>query len=440
MIKNYKMIFSVVALSISGFLPLFTINNRILTVSKQHQSNSISQTFKTKQVNVGRRVHKFTGLRPKNNQNLFQKLKEQLANTNINIKLNNSSNYNFSIEYDNYDVFNTEHKGLVSTINKKNSTNNSINVGIKLLDKMTINISNNLQKNWKSLKLHSLTQLDFKKVDPASIFYSISASGTKSSPTISFSRSYKFRDSKTPNSQIFGYFNVPNINNSAKNFFTHEGAIIPTIIAAIILVLSILIIARVSYDYYQYYRSFHFEGGKELIADPLSRRPFYARESAFTEPTFTDPAFKESTITEPVFSESPKDEGLIRYNELTRDKTQTAFLDLEEQERTDSGLQKNDQKRVLNEEQKRTKKRISIQKNQDQQLNHEQWRNHDILKRQRTEYSKKMLDYELGEEEARIKQQETLDPTQTTTIWDWTFLRWDKTQLLYRDLEEEAIK
>ena len=277
MISKYKKLISVVVLSISGFLPLFTINNRTLTINKQHQSKSILQTSRTKQVNVGRKVHKFTGLRPKNDQNLFQKLQEQLTTTNINIELNSGTNYNYAIKYDNYDVFHAEHKGQVSYIDKTKSTNNSINVGIKLLDKMSIyisknNITKNSQKNWKSLKLNSLAKLDYKKVDPASVFYSISASGTKSSPTVTISRSYTSRDSKTTNSQIFGYFNVSNLNHNAKYFFSHASGIL-TIIAAIILVLIILavvagsIFARMRFNYIKKYNGildFRYERAQDL--------------------------------------------------------------------------------------------------------------------------------------------------------------------------------
>ena len=256
MLKKHNKLIAVLVLCLSGVLPLATLNNMTLTQHRQHKSKSITQTSIAKRVNVGRKVHKFTGLHSRNDQNLFRKLQEQLSTTNINIKLNSSSNYNYAIKYDNYDVFHAEHKGLVKFIDNTKSTNNSINVGIKLFDKMTIYISKNnntknSQKNWKSLKLNSVAKLDFKKVDPASVFYSVSASGTKSSPMVTISRSYKSRDSKTPNSQIFGYFNVSNLNHNAKYFFNHAPGII-TIIAAITFVLIILtingsIIARMRY-------------------------------------------------------------------------------------------------------------------------------------------------------------------------------------------------
>ena len=256
--KKYNKLVAIMTLSLSGVLPLVTLNNKTLA-GHDNQSKSITNTAISKRVNNdGRKVHKFTGLHSRNDQNLFRKLQDQLTTTNINIELNSTSNYNYAIKYDNYDVFHAEHKGLVSYIDNTKSTNNSINVGIKLFDKMSIyisknNITKNSQKNWKSLKLNSLAKLDFKKVDPASVFYSVSASGTKSSPTVTISRSYTSRDSKTTNSQIFGYFNVNNINHNAKYFFKHPGGIatIIAVIALVLIALAVIVFARVGYVKYK---------------------------------------------------------------------------------------------------------------------------------------------------------------------------------------------
>ena len=260
MIKKHNKLIAVLAFSLSGVLPLATLNNMTLTQHRQHKSKSksIAQTSITKRVNVGRKVHKFTGLHSVNDQNLFKKLQEQLTSTNIDIKLNSSPNYEYAIKYDNYDVFNDEHKGLISYIDSTKSTNNSIEVGLKLLEKMKVSISKKTKKDWKSLKLNSLTKLDFKKVDPASVFYSISASGSKSSPTVTISRSYTNRDSKTPKSQIFGYFNVNNINHNAKYFFKHPGGIatIITVIALVLIILAIVIATRIGYVRYKNLPSF----------------------------------------------------------------------------------------------------------------------------------------------------------------------------------------
>ena len=289
-IKNLK-ILSLIVLFISGASPIISLNNNLHTKAiflKNRPLSNISTNVKNK---PGRIVHKFTGSHLTSN-NFFQQLKSQLSSTNININLKSSSNYNYAIKYENFDVFGTKHQGNEYIVTK-NSKNVSINVGVKLLHNMKIRIGNNTNsQSWKNLSFKSLSALNLYKIIPTSISYSILATGSQSSPSASFIRSYKERSDPMHQNkkQLLGTFDVNNLNHSAKHFFTNTPG--GYIVLSIIVIAILGIIAIGTFMKYKNIRPFR----KKLpFLRPRGPVDFYAFENPPTK--FLETNFSESTET-----------------------------------------------------------------------------------------------------------------------------------------------
>ena len=226
-----KNIFSIFLFSVSIFLPITTIRVKNENFQKHNQGNTRTKIAANHPKKSLRNVSKFMGIHS-SKANLFSKLKSEITTTNLNIYLNSGCKYDYSIKYDNYDTFGVKHNGYQNHI-KKNSNENIIKVGINLFQNTKIKI-NSGSKGWSKLTIKPTSQLDFNIAKATSIKYYISATGTKSNPTIKFNRSYINR---ITNEIVINTLGVFGLNNSDNFFTSFVGILIGLIILSVVTVI-----------------------------------------------------------------------------------------------------------------------------------------------------------------------------------------------------------
>ena len=268
-------------LSVGIVTPLSAVNHKLVVTS--NPNNKISKIIKAKQdVKNGRKITKFVPFHNTNAEDLFTKIKEQITTTNINIKFNNSSKFDYVIKYGNYDVFGKKHDENQILINK--AKNQYINVGSTLLQNTEVKIEQS-SKTWHKLSLEHFKKLDLTQVNPESINFYINSSGTKSSPTITLKRSYTNRgDPKIVLTDEIGFYNLNNQKKNLNDFFSKSplGKFVDVMIAIVIAVILIRIGSKaysekIAYDNkkiaYEKWRANNLEAqpwdptNKQIIAD-----------------------------------------------------------------------------------------------------------------------------------------------------------------------------
>ena len=234
-------------LSIS--LPLFW-NLDINTHTKQ---SSLPVLAKKKQQNYQsiRNVTKFKSTFSRKNENLFEKYKKKYESENIKIDLSNLANYNFKIEYSNFNVFKQKHQYIYEKTD--NSKPTFIDVGIELLKNIKVKID---LPNQKVATIHFMNDFhnnNFKTMSPSSVSYSIVATGLITNAKITFDQLYSDRGApKKFYENQYGFFAVNNIRNNVSKFF---GSIYGDMVISIIV--TCLVAALHGFTYaFQYESSF----------------------------------------------------------------------------------------------------------------------------------------------------------------------------------------
>ena len=243
-----KNLLTVLILVSGATLPFSSLLTDHLSLFHQQKTLKEISVIKHKSRNT-RKVRKFTTNRSTTNVDLFKLLQTKYATTNFNVALRSNSNFNYQIMYDNFDIFGTDHTQEV-TIDKHSKFKETIEVAVKFLANMKIKIGITSAR-WNKLSLKSLTKLDLKDVNPLSINYYVDSSGSKSSPSINLYRSYTKRNSKNIITDVFGFFDIYNLNNTINHFFqkTPGGIFIDILIPIIALhVLGSLISIKPIYD------------------------------------------------------------------------------------------------------------------------------------------------------------------------------------------------
>ena len=209
-------------------LPILNLhtNNRCLLKKQYAKINNVKKNSETRTVNE----FKSSTQRSKN---LFNKMKQQLVFSNININLINLSKFNFITNYSEYNL-NRQiiNKSANETPEYKFET---VNVGIGLISKITVNIDNTGRKNSALILNNNLKKLDFRIVNTASIDYKIVATGNKTNPNVNLLQTFRTRFNPVKQqSRRIGFFNVNNLNHNAKHFLNGRyGAIVLGIIFVI---------------------------------------------------------------------------------------------------------------------------------------------------------------------------------------------------------------
>ena len=245
---NSSNLLSVLILVSGATLPFSNLLTDHLSLFHQQKTLKEISVIKHKSRNT-RKVRKFTTNFSTTSVDLFKLLQTKYATANFKVALRSNSNFNYQIKYDNFDIFGTDHTQEV-TIDKYSKFKETIEVAVKFLANMKIKIGTTSAR-WNKLSIKSLTKLDLKDVNPLSINYYVDSAGSKSSPSINLYRSYTKRNSKNIITDVFGFFDIYNLNNTINHFFqkTPGGIFIDILIPIIALhVLGSLISLKSIYD------------------------------------------------------------------------------------------------------------------------------------------------------------------------------------------------
>ena len=249
------------------------------SVYSQHNHNIDNQ----KNNGGARKVKKFRSTK-ENQPNLFTELKSKIAKTNINISLDNSASYNFIAFYSNYDVFSNLHQNLTVTSISHAKKNQIINVAAAKLFDLSIKVCEPKQKSVKlNCNIKELKPLDFNKVNPVSIGYSIEATGRINNARINLVQTYFERGNLKQQSRKIGDFNILNVNNKFKNFInTWYGITLTEILTIILFCLLLYLVKFIVFlrrsDMMQMMSHFHIKNGV-FVQDPAKDTIYFVNTS-----------------------------------------------------------------------------------------------------------------------------------------------------------------